>query len=140
MTRTERIFHAVLFEIVALVIVIPVATLTTGKDSSDLVVVGVGLTLYTVFWNYIYNLYFDKWFGSNREKRSLTMRIGHTLGFEGGLIFLSIPVIAWFLKITLLQALALEAGFLVFFLFYAMGFNWTYDKIQPFRQMRNLIN
>ncbi|WP_341664229.1 PACE efflux transporter [Vibrio sp.] len=140
MTRNERISHAVLFEIVALVIVIPAATYTTGKDSSDLAVVGVGLTFYTVIWNYIYNLYFDKWFGSNREKRSLTMRVGHTLGFEGGLIFLSIPVIAWFLKITLLQALAIEAGFLVFFLFYAMGFNWTYDKIQPFRKMRKLIN
>ncbi len=100
--------------------------------------VGIGLSLYTVVWNYIYNLYFDKWFGSNREDRSLAMRIGHTLGFEGGLIFLSIPVIAWFLQITLLQALALEAGFLIFFLFYATGFNWAYDKIQPFGKMRKL--
>ncbi|MEF1249200.1 PACE efflux transporter, partial [Vibrio owensii] len=94
MTRNERIFHAVLFEMMALAIIIPAASLITGKGSSDLAVVGIGLSLYTVVWNYIYNLYFDKWFGSNREDRSLTMRIGHTLGFEGGLIFLSIPVIA----------------------------------------------
>ncbi|EEZ88595.1 conserved hypothetical protein [Vibrio harveyi 1DA3] len=132
MTRNERIFHAVLFEMIALAIIIPAASLITGKGSSDLAVVGIGLSLYTVVWNYIYNLYFDKWFGSNREDRSLAMRIGHTLGFEGGLIFLSIPVIAWFLQITLLQALALEAGFLIFFLFYATGFNWAYDKIQSF--------
>ncbi|MCC8256443.1 PACE efflux transporter, partial [Vibrio campbellii] len=131
MTRNERIFHAVLFEMIALAIIIPAASLITGKGSSDLAVVGIGLSLYTVVWNYIYNLYFDKWFGSNREERSLAMRIGHTLGFEGGLIFLSIPVIAWFLEITLLQALALEAGFLIFFLFYATGFNLAYDKIQP---------
>ncbi|HDM8225347.1 TPA: PACE efflux transporter [Vibrio campbellii] len=139
MTRNERIFHAVLFEMIALAIIIPAASLITGKGSSDLAVVGIGLSLYTVVWNYIYNLYFDKWFGSNREDRSLAMRIGHTLAFEGGLIFLSIPVIAWFLQITLLQALALEAGFLIFFLFYATGFNWAYDKIQPFGKVRKLI-
>jgi uncharacterized membrane protein len=139
MTRNERIFHAVLFEMIALAIIVPVTSLITGKGSSDLAVVGIGLSLYTVVWNYIYNLYFDKWFGSNREERSLMMRIGHTIGFEGGLIFITIPVIAWFLQITLLQALALEAGFLIFFLFYATGFNLAYDRIQPFGKFRKLI-
>ncbi|OXE30360.1 hypothetical protein CA163_23760, partial [Vibrio parahaemolyticus] len=105
----------------ALAIIVPAAALITGKGSSDLALVGIGLSLYTVVWNYIYNLYFDKWFGSNRADRSLAMRLGHTVGFEGGLIFISIPVIAWFLEITFLRALMLEAGFLVFFLFYATG-------------------
>ncbi|MGR5238203.1 PACE efflux transporter [Vibrio alfacsensis] len=139
MARNERIFHAVLFELLALAILVPVTSLITGQGSSDLAVVGIGLSLYTVVWNYIYNLYFDKWFGANREERSLAMRIGHTVGFEGGLIFITIPVIAWFLQITLLQALALEAGFLVFFLFYATGFNWGYDKVQPYGRMRKLM-
>ncbi|HCG6131153.1 TPA: PACE efflux transporter [Vibrio parahaemolyticus] len=138
MTRNERIFHAVLFELMALAIIVPTAALITGKGSSDLALVGIGLSLYTVVWNYIYNLYFDKWFGSNRADRSLAMRLGHTIGFEGGLIFISIPVIAWFLEITFFQALMLEAGFLVF-LFYATGFNWLYDKVQPFGKMRKLL-
>ncbi|NOJ20768.1 PACE efflux transporter [Vibrio jasicida] len=139
MARNERIFHAILFELFALAMIIPTASLVTGKGSSDLAVVGIGLSLYTVVWNYIYNLYFDKWFGSNREERSLMVRIGHTVGFEGGLIFITIPVIAWFLQITLLQALALEAGFLIFFLFYATGFNWVYDKVKPYGKMKKLI-
>jgi len=42
------------------------------------------------------------------------MRLLHTLGFEGGLIFITIPVISWFLSISILQALLLEAGFLLF--------------------------
>ncbi|MGR5205405.1 PACE efflux transporter [Vibrio sp. PNB22_8_1] len=139
MARNERIFHAVLFELIALAIIVPVTSLITGKGSSDLAMVGIGLSLYTVVWNYIYNVYFDKWFGSNREERSLAMRIGHTIGFEGGLIFITIPVIAWFLKITLLQALALEAGFLIFFLFYTTGFNWAYDKLQPYGKMKKIM-
>lgn len=139
MTRNERIFHAVLFELIALAIIVPAASLITGKGSSDLALVGIGLSMYTVIWDYIYNLYFDRWFGGNRAERSLAMRLGHTVGFEGGLIFISLPVIAWFLEITLLQALMLEAGFLVFFLFYATGFNWLYDKVQPFSKMKKRL-
>jgi len=33
----------------------------------------------------------------------------------------------------------LEAGFLVFFLFYATGFNWLYDKVQPFSKMKKRL-
>ena len=62
------------------------------------------------------------------------MRIGHTAGFEGGLIFITVPSIAWFLQITIGQALLLEAGFLVFFFFYATAFNWGYDRIQPYQR------
>ncbi|PFG55919.1 putative membrane protein [Vibrio sp. ES.051] len=139
MTRNERIFHAVLFELIALAIVVPAASLITGKGSSDLALVGVGLSVYTVIWNYIYNWYFDKWFGGDRSERSLAMRLGHSIGFEGGLIIITIPVIAWFLEMTFLQALMLEAGFLVFFLFYTTGFNWLYDKVQPFNRIKNRL-
>ncbi len=31
MTRNERIFHAVLFELIALAIIVPAASLITGK-------------------------------------------------------------------------------------------------------------
>lgn len=68
------------------------------------------------------------------------MRLLHTLGFEGGLIFITIPVISWFLSISILQALLLEAGFLLFFLFYATGFNWFYDRVQPYQRVNALFS
>ncbi len=133
MQTKERIFHAITFEAVALAIIIPTTALITGKATGDLAIVGIGLSLFTVVWNYIYNIIFDRWFGSDRSHRSLKMRIGHTFGFEGGLIFLSVPTIAWFLQISIWGALLLEAGFLVFFFFYATGFNMAYDKLQPYK-------
>ncbi|KII77066.1 PACE efflux transporter [Vibrio renipiscarius] len=135
MQTKERIFHAVTFEAIALAIIIPTTALLTGKATGDLAIVGVGLSLFTVVWNYFYNILFDRWFGSERSNRSLALRIGHTFGFEGGLIFLSVPTIAWFLQIGIGAALLLEAGFLVFFFFYATGFNWVYDRIQPYRRL-----
>ncbi|KOO16351.1 hypothetical protein AKJ18_03350 [Vibrio xuii] len=134
MNKQERIFHAVVFEALALAMIVPVSALITGKGSSDLALVGIGLSLFTVVWNYYYNLMFDRMFGQDRENRTLKMRIGHTAGFEGGLIFITVPSIAWFLQITIGQALLLEAGFLVFFFFYATAFNWGYDRIQPYQR------
>lgn len=133
MQTKERIFHAITFEAVALAIIIPATALITGKATGDLAIVGIGLSLFTVVWNYFYNILFDRWFGSDRSNRSLKMRIGHTFGFEAGLIFLTVPTIAWFLQISIGAALLLEAGFLVFFFFYATGFNMAYDRIQPYK-------
>ncbi|MEJ3600964.1 PACE efflux transporter [Vibrio vulnificus] len=140
MTQGERLFHAVAFEFLALAIIVPATSLMTGKGASALAIVGIGLSIFTVIWNYIYNQYFDQWFGANRAERGLKMRLLHTFGFEGGLIFITIPVISWFLSISILQALLLEAGFLLFFLFYATGFNWLYDRVQPYQWMNALFS
>ncbi|MCG9730047.1 PACE efflux transporter [Shewanella sp. Isolate13] len=130
MTVKDRIIHAILFEAVALAIIVPAASMLSGTEATSMLAVGVGLSIYTVIWNYFYNIWFDKQFGSDRVNRTLKMRIGHTCGFEGGIIFITVPAIAWFLGITLLQALVLEAAFLVFFFFYAVAFNWCYDNIK----------
>ncbi|ABZ75751.1 transmembrane pair domain protein [Shewanella halifaxensis HAW-EB4] len=130
MTIKDRIIHAILFEAVALCIIVPAASMLSGTEATSMLAVGVGLSIYTVIWNYFYNIWFDKQFGGDRINRTLKMRIGHTCGFEAGLIFITVPAIAWFLGITLLQALALEAVFLVFFFFYAVAFNWCYDNIK----------
>ncbi|CAH8214925.1 Membrane protein [Vibrio aestuarianus] len=132
MSSKERIFHAVVFELIALAILIPISALITGQGSGDLAVVGAGLSLLAVVWNYQYNILFDRLFGSDRASRSAKIRLLHTTGFEGGLVFVSIPAIAWFLDITLWQALILDIGFLVFFFVYTMVFNWCYDKWQPY--------
>ena len=130
MGTKERVFHAVLFEALALSLIIPLTALITDKGTGSLAMVGVGLSLYTVVWNYLYNVWFDKTCIVPREQRSLKTRILHTIGFEGGLVFVTVPAVAWFLDITIWAALMLEAGFLVFFFFYAILFNWSYDRVR----------
>ncbi|MGI2259795.1 PACE efflux transporter [Shewanella sp. GXUN23E] len=130
MGTKERIFHAVLFEALALLLILPLTALITGQGAGTLALVGVALSLYTVAWNYGYNLWFDRICLQPRASRSLKLRMLHTLGFEGGLIFVTVPAVAWFLGISIWAALALEAGFLVFFFVYATLFNWAYDLLR----------
>ncbi|MFA0439304.1 hypothetical protein BCU70_05920 [Vibrio sp. 10N.286.49.C2] len=135
MNNKERVFHAIIFEVLALAIIIPVVSWVSGTRSGSLVIVGVGMSVFTVIWNYFYNIVFDKYMGENRETRTMSVRVMHALGFEAGLIGFTIPVIAWFLQVSLFAALLIEAGFLVFFFFYTTLFNWAYDKWQPYQRL-----
>lgn len=128
MSVKERLFHAVLFELTALSIIIPVASIATGTKSLQMMIIGVGMSVFTVIWNYVYNVLFDRLVPGERSERSMMTRVGHALGFEGGLIIFTIPAIAWLLQVSLLTALIIEAGFLVFFFFFTAAFNWAYDK------------
>ncbi|WP_394200204.1 PACE efflux transporter [Shewanella waksmanii] len=139
MNTKQRITHALLFEFFALIIVVPLATLFAQKDAADMMVVAVGLSIYAVVWNYFYNIAFDRYFGAERSSRTVMMRIVHTLGFEAGIIVVTLPVVAWFLGISLLSALVLEAAFLVFFFFYAMIFNAIYDRFTE-SNMKEMAN
>ncbi|GAL34909.1 hypothetical protein JCM19240_4459 [Vibrio maritimus] len=135
MNVKERIFHAVLFEAIALTIIISAASAVAGIKSTSMIAVGIGMSLFTVIWNYVYNVLFDKLVPGRRTERTFAVRVGHALGFEGGLIFFTIPVIAWALGVTLWTALVIEAGFLVFFFFYTAAFNWGYDKWAPYQRL-----
>ncbi|WP_299490379.1 PACE efflux transporter [uncultured Shewanella sp.] len=123
----SRVFHAVLFECIALLILIPASYLFTDEGGTRMSSVIVGLSTFAVIWNYIYNHIFDWKFGDDRLSRKLPLRILHSCGFEIGLIVLTLPVVAFVLSISLMSAFLLEAAFFVFFFIYSIIFNWLYD-------------
>ena len=61
--------------------------------------------------------------------RSLRRRIAHAIGFEGGLIAFLVPVFAWWLGVSLWDALVMDLGLVVFFLVYTFVFNWAFDAV-----------
>lgn len=132
MSFWERIFHAVSFELVALLCIVPVGALFSDQHASHLVMVGAGLSLFTVVWNFIYNLLFDRILQDDRRNRTARLRVMHAVGFEGSLVVVTVPVLSWVLQISLMQALVVEAGFLLFFFVYTIAFNWLYDRYQPY--------
>ncbi|MBR7889484.1 PACE efflux transporter [Marinomonas sp. A79] len=134
MKTVERVFQAILFEVLALMLAIPLMVIIGGVDAAKMTVVGIGLSLFAMLWNYIYNIVFDKVIGYNRLERGLVTRILHAFGFEFGMLFVTLPFMAWYLGITWLAAIALEAGFLIFIFVYTIVFNWAYDRYQPYQR------
>ncbi|MEQ9476658.1 chlorhexidine efflux transporter, partial [Marinovum algicola] len=41
------------------------------------------------------------------------------------------PFIAWYLGISLWQAFVMDVSFALFYMVYAFGFNWAYDRLFP---------
>tara|TARA_R110000751_G_scaffold307898_2_gene434367 strand:+ start:148305 stop:148721 length:417 start_codon:yes stop_codon:yes gene_type:complete len=128
----ERIFQAIFFEVTALALVVPATVVIAGLETQKMLIVGMGLSLFAMFWNYIYNIVFDKWVGQNRIERGGWVRIFHALGFELGMVVITLPALTWYLNISWLAAVTLEAGFLIFILIYTFVFNWLYDRYQPY--------
>ncbi len=128
--RTRRVVQALMYETIAVAIVAPV--LWWVFDSSPLS--ALALTLATsgvaLTWNFVYNSLFERWEARQPVRgRSAARRLAHSLGFEIGLVVLLVPLIAWWLGVTLLQALIADIGLMVFFFFYTMAFTWGFDHV-----------
>lgn len=128
MSTKERILHSLLFEIIALAILLIASKIFTQQDTTTVGGVAITLSLIAMVWNYIYNLGFDNLFGADRLSRKLMMRIGHGVGFEAGLIFATVPVLMWILQLDFMTVLILDLGLVMFFLIYSIIFNWCYDN------------
>jgi uncharacterized membrane protein len=86
---------------------------------------GIALT-----WNYLFNLAFERWETRQVVKgRSLARRIAHGIGFEGGLAFILMPVMAYWLDISMWAAFVADMGLLAFFFVYTVAFTWAFDRI-----------
>ena len=130
MNVKERILHSVLFEAIALIFVITAAIVFTDTEAKSATGLAVGLSLIAMVWNYIYNLGFDRIFGQNRIQRSIKMRLGHGLGFELGMVVATLPLMMWVLQLDFWTVFIMDLGVVIFFLVYAIIYNWAYDVIR----------
>ncbi|CEO41130.1 transporter [Photobacterium kishitanii] len=131
-TRLDRIRHAVCFEIIGLILLVGVLS-QLGFDSSHIGVVGIAFSILATGWNYIYNIWFDRILYRRYKTivKTTAIRIIHSLGFEAGLLLVTIPILSWVLKVTLWQAFVLDIGMVLFYLIYAYVYNIAYDRLFP---------
>lgn len=127
---SERIFHALLFEILAIGISTPLAAWLTNQPVLSMGVLSTAIATLAVLWNMAYNWLFDRLQQKYRFERTVWVRTLHAFGFEFGLILAAIPLAAWWLGISLWQALVLDIGLVLFYLPYGFFFNLGYDKIR----------
>ena len=123
----ERIFHAVLFELIALLIITPLFSYIMGRSITSIGYITLIIATAAVLWNFIYNAAFDYLTRPYIKERTLFVRLLHALLFESGLIIFTVPIIAWILSTSWLEAFILDIGIILFFLPYTVVFNWVYD-------------
>lgn len=132
-TVKDRIRHTLGFEIIGLIIFVPLASWLFGFDIHSIGLIAVVGSSIATLWNYFYNLLFDHSLLKLRGDvhKTVPIRVLHAFLFEGGLLLLFLPMIAWHLGISLWQAFMMDITMATFYLVYAFVYNWLYDKVFP---------
>ncbi|MGY5450887.1 PACE efflux transporter [Agarivorans sp. MS3-6] len=129
----DRVRHAIGFELIGLLGAMPLLSLLFGVDPMHSGTMGLFFSLIATGWNYFYNVWFDRYLQKRQGHGNKTQRqrIAHALGFELGLLVTTIPLMAWWLDVSLLSALIMDAAMIVYYLFFAYLYNLAYDKLFP---------
>jgi len=129
-TITERVFQAIGFEGLALLICTPLLVWITGRPALEMGAVTLAISILALTWNIIFNGLFDRLKARLQLSNGGWTRVLHALMFEGGLILFAVPLIAAWLNISLMQAFILDIGVLLFFLPYTYVYHWGYDVLR----------
>lgn len=126
----RKVFQAVTYEAIAWVFIAPAIAYVYNSDLRYSGVFSLLLSAFALVWNVAYNAMFEYWEARQRQRtRNFMRRAMHATGFEGGLALLLIPFIAWWLDISVQQAVLTDVALLGFFLVYSFVFQYCFDKL-----------
>ncbi|HLS16263.1 MAG TPA: PACE efflux transporter [Paenalcaligenes sp.] len=126
----ERVFHAVLFEVLGIAFATPLAMWMTQKPALSMAALSAVISGMAMFWNMVFNWIFDVLQRKYHFRRNVWIRIVHACCFEIGLIIMVVPLVAWWVNTTLWHALVVDIGLVLFFLPYSFFYNLIYDKVR----------
>ncbi|KVP71495.1 hypothetical protein WL40_17385 [Burkholderia ubonensis] len=126
----RKITQAILYEAIAIACISPAIAALFGEGLVYSGALSATMSAIALLWNMLYNTLFERWEATRVQRtRTLGRRIIHACGFEGGLIFILVPVVAWWLKISWLDAFLVDLGLFAFFFCYAFVFQWAFDRV-----------
>ncbi|NIF26711.1 PACE efflux transporter [Pantoea sp. Tr-811] len=90
----------------------------------------VMITTIAMLWNLAYNSLFECWERRQATRgRSVGRRVVHAVGFQLTLVVYLIPLIAWWLGMSLVEAFLVDLAFIVLVPCYTFAYNWAFDRI-----------
>lgn len=126
----RKIAYAVSFETLGTLVASVYLWLVSEASAGSSLALSVLTATIALSWSYVFNTGFEAWEARQPVKgRSLKRRTVHALMFEGGLVLICIPVMAWWLQVGYLEALVYEAGLIALFILYTYAFTWGFDRI-----------
>jgi uncharacterized membrane protein len=126
----RRIIHTVSFEVIGLIIAVPLFAWIFKDGLTHIGIMTIVMSLIAMVWNMTFNKIFERWEARQTSPhRTVMRRVTHALGFEGGLLVATLPLITWWMHMTLWHAFLTDLSFMLFFLVYGFFFNWGFDRI-----------
>jgi len=131
----DRLRQVALFEVGGLVLITPPFSWASGVPVAASMGLLAVLALLAALWNGAYNTAFDwvegRLTGRPADRRPWRLRVAHALGFEGGLVLLTLPVVVLWTGLGWWPALVADLGLALAYAAYAFVFNLAYDRLFP---------
>jgi len=131
----DRLRQVALFELGGLALITPPFAWLSGEPVGASTGLLALIAAIAAIWNAAYNTAFD-WIegrrtGRTADRRPFVVRALHAIGFEGGLLVMSLPVIAAWTGMGWIDALLADIGLATAYVVYAFAFNLAYDRLFP---------
>lgn len=134
----DRLRQIAIFEIGGLLLVTPPFAWASGVPLTDSIGLLALLALIAAIWNGCYNTCFD-WLegrltGRTADRRPLRLRVLHAVGFESGLLVMTLPILVVWTGMSWIEALLADIALAITYTVYAFVFNLGYDRVFPIEQ------
>lgn len=126
----RRIIHALTYEVILLIIIAIVLSFIFDAPMEVTGILGIVMAATSVVWNMIFNHIFERYEAKHQLQRTVLVRICHAIGFEGGLMLATFPMIAFALDMPIWQAILTDLSLTLCILVYTFIFQWCYDHIE----------
>lgn len=126
----RKLVYVTAYELIGMMISALGLALLSGHKPASTGPLAMIITTIAVSWNFIYNYLFE-WWESHQASRTRTFRrrLLHAVGFQLTLVVYLIPLIAWWMNVSLVQAFLLDAALIVIIPCYTFVYNWIFDKL-----------
>jgi uncharacterized membrane protein len=133
----DRLRYAVMFELVLVATFGVALSYLFERAATDTVALAAVLSTKALIINLIYNNIYDRVdarHGRIPTERTLLGRAIHAVGFETILLLTSLPIMMWWLGMSLWETVLLDLGMMSFVVVYTFFFTLLYDKCFPVLQ------
>lgn len=126
----RRVTYVFFYEVFSFFICAMVLAVLSDTSISHTGPLSILIAVIAVTINYFYNYVFEMWEKKQiSKKRTVMRRVVHAIGFQIVLVMILIPLIAWWMQISLIKAFLLDFSLMVLIPCYTFVYNYLFDHI-----------
>ncbi|HHJ1297520.1 PACE efflux transporter [Pseudomonas sp. P1B16] len=126
----RKLVYVTFYELIGLCMSTLGLAYLSDTEASHTGPLAVMITTIAMLWNLIYNTLFERWESRQAKRgRSVGRRVAHAIGFQLTLVVYLIPLIAWWLGMSLVEAFVVDLAFIILVPCYTFAYNWAFDRI-----------
>lgn len=126
----RRVTYVFFYEVFSFLICALILAALSGTSISHTGPLSILIAVIAVTVNFFYNYAFEMWEKTQISKtRTMKRRVAHAIGFQIILVMILIPLIAWWMQISLLKAFLLDFSLMVIIPCYTFVYNYLFDHI-----------